>query len=116
MLRKDQVETAERMWQENKKTQEICEAIGITPRKFEMLRPTCLKSLPRRRQGSNGGKWARRAKDPDLATIAKRAAEIRKGWDVETEMQRRFGNRSTLVEFDISPQEQRSSTLPDITE
>ena len=116
MLNQDQIETAERMWRENYKTQEICNAIGITPRKFESYRPTCLKNLEKRQHGSNGGKWARRASDPSMETIAKRAAEIRSKWTHEVEMQRRFGAKSTLVEFDISPQEKRAPTLPDITE
>jgi hypothetical protein len=51
-----------------------------------------------------------------METIAKRAAEIRSGWTHEVEMQRRFGAKNTLVEFDISPQEKRAPTLPDITE
>lgn len=113
MLTPEQVETAERMWKENAKTQEICAAIGITPRRFEMYRPTCLKNLEKRQHGSNGGKWCRRGADPSLETIAKRAAEIRSGWTHEVEMQRRFGARGTLVEFDLSVQEKRAPTLPD---
>ena len=116
MLSREQIEIAERMWRENYKTQEICAAINITPRKFESYRPNCLKNLEKRQHGSNGGKWARRGADPDMATIAKRAAEIRSGWTHEVEMQRKFGARNTLVEFDISPQEKRAPTLPDLTE
>ena len=55
MLNQNQIKTAERMWRENYKTQEICAAIGITPRKFESYRPTCLKNLEKRQHGSNGG-------------------------------------------------------------
>jgi len=116
MLNQDQVETAERMWREDAKTQEICSVIGITPRKFESYRATCLSGLETRRKGTNGGKWLRKVAPPTLAQIAERAAEIRAGWDHETEMSRRFGARGTLVEFDLSPQEKRSQTLPDITE
>ena len=116
MLSQDQIETAERMWREDAKTQEICEAIKITPRKFESYRATCLSGLETRRKGTNGGKWLRKVPPPTLAQIAERAAEIRAGWDHETEMQRRFGARGTLVEFDLSPQEKRSQTLPDLME
>ena len=116
MLNQDQVDIATRMWREDFKTQEICAAIGITPRKFESYRTTCLSGLETRRKGTNGGKWLRKVPPPTLDEIAERAAEIRAGWDHETEMSRRFGARGTLVEFDLSPQEKRSQTLPDITE
>lgn len=116
MLSKDQVDIAERMWRADEKTQDICKAIGITPRKFESYRTTCLRSLEKRQQGTNGGRWLRKVAPPTLAEIAERAAEIRAGWDHETEMQRRFGDRGTLVEFDLSMQEKRAKTLPDITD
>ena len=116
MLNQNQVDIATRMWAEDAKTQDICAAIKITPRKFESYRATCLSGLETRRKGTNGGKWLRKVAPPTLAEIAERAAEIRAGWDHETEMQRRFGARGTLVEFDLSPQEKRSQTLPDIME
>ena len=116
MLNQSQIETAERMWAEDAKTQDICAAIKITPRKFESYRATCLSGLEKRKKGTNGGAWVRKVAPPSLAEIAKRAAEVRAGWDHETEMQRRFGARSTLVEFDLSVQEQRMATLPDPTD
>ena len=116
MLNQDQVDIATKMWAEDAKTQDICEAIKITPRKFESYRATCLSGLETRRKGTNGGKWVRKVPPPTLAQIAERAAEIRAGWDHETEMQRRFGARGTLVEFDLSPLEKKSQTLPDIME
>lgn len=116
MLDKDQIELAERMWQENQKTQDICMQLGISPRKFESLRTTDLKTLETRRQGTNGGKWNRTVPPPSLAEIAERAAEVRATWDRETELERRFGYRGTLVEFDLSMQEKRSKTLPDTTQ
>ena len=116
MLNQNQIDVATRMWAEDAKTQDICAAIKITPRKFESYRATCLSGLETRRKGTNGAKWLRKVAPPTLAEIAERAAEIRAGWSHETEMQRRFGARGTLVEFDLSPLEKKSQTLPDILE
>ena len=90
----------EAMWSDGVSQREICQEIGIPPRRFDTLRKGALSHLPARKKGFGGGSYDRNSSPPDLMTIAKRSAEVRAKWSDAELLERTTSVRQTLVLFD----------------
>ena len=91
LLSPEQVETVERLWAAGEPLDRVCHGAGITrDMLIERRRPgDQLAHLAKRPRGVNS--QATREADPDPATIAERAAAIRRGWSATEELNRRSG-------------------------
>lgn len=94
------IQMIEQLWSDGVSQREICQEVGIPPRRFDTLRKRELSHLPARKKGFGGGKYDRKGSPPDLATIAARSAQVRARWSADELLQRTTSVRQTLVFFD----------------
>ncbi len=94
------IRMVEQLWSDGLSQREICQEIGMPPRRFDTLRKRELSHLPARKKGFGGGKYDRKAAAPNPAIIAKRSAEVRARWTDDELLQRTTSVRQTLVFFD----------------
>ena len=99
-MEKSAIRMIESMWSDGLTQREICQQVGIPPRRFDTLRKGALSHLPARKKGFGGGRYDRNGSPPDLMTIAKRSAEVRANWSDAELLERTTSVRQTLVLFD----------------
>jgi hypothetical protein len=109
----EQVDEIRRLWAAGVPTGELCQQVGVSTWVFESRRLNGgpLSDLPRRKRGTNGGKWSRaEAGRIDVATIEARAAEVRRGWSPE---ELRFRRGAGRLPDAYRPRNQSMSELAD---
>lgn len=89
LLSQEQIATVERLWAAGEPLDRVCHGAGITRDVLISRRRDQLAHLSKRPRGVNS--QATREPDPDPATIAERAAAIRRTWSPTEELNRRSG-------------------------